>query len=102
MQMKHNNARACHARRERVKPGSHLDGKAESGKAETRIREKTEGYKRNVPSITIASSDWLPLFRFPLFRQGTRCEPGLRRGVGSRIVFRACRTRLSALLLALE
>ena len=36
-----------------------------------RTRGKTETDKRNVLPITItASSDWLPLFRFPFFHQG--------------------------------
>jgi len=46
----------------------------ETRKAEKRkpikTNEKTKADKRNIPPITIASSDWLPLFLFSLFRQG--------------------------------
>jgi len=52
-----------------LRPNLHLDGKTKSG--------KTEADKRNVLPTTTTSSDWLPFFRFPLFRQGGhRDRPG--------------------------
>jgi len=48
-----------------VRLSLHLNGKAESRKAEANQNSrKTEADKRNVPPITTASSDWLLLFRF--------------------------------------
>jgi len=48
--------------RRNLRPASHLDGKAKKRKP-IRTCGKTKAYKRNVPLTTIASSDWLPLFR---------------------------------------
>ncbi|XP_012062902.1 PREDICTED: probable serine hydrolase [Atta cephalotes] len=49
-------------------PDSHLDGKAESGKAKANQNSRKDRTdKRNVPPTTTAGSDWPPLFRFPLF-----------------------------------
>jgi len=52
----------------KTESGKAESGKVESGKTEKRkpirIRGKTEVDKRNVSPTTIASFDWLALFRF--------------------------------------